>query len=542
MIILKTLFYRADPVLFNAETPFDAFLVREGMITQTGTVEMLKSQLAPGDDMVDLEGKPVIPGLTDCHLHLLAYAATKERNVNLKGLTSLEEIRNRVALFILKKKIKRGSWISGSGWNHDLFQDRKMPDRHDLDTITTEHPIKLLRMCHHICAVNTLALQLAGIDSKTPEPEGGRIDRDAEGNPTGILREAAMTLVDQVIPPLKDKTEIKNLIVSSCNDLISHGFTTVHTDDFGFAGDRQTLFDAYLDLDEAGLLPLEVILQMIIYEPDDLRFYQDNSLQTGNRFKRLSAGPVKILADGSLGSRTAALRTPYHDDPETSGFMLMSEQKLDSMIQQAFLNGFDTAIHAIGDLTMETVLNTYEKYRYLIEKHELRPSVIHCQIASPSVINKFKQLKIIANFQPIFLHSDWNVAEERVGEKRLKTSYCWKTFTDMGIPCVGSSDAPIENFNPFWNIYTAVARKNLDGMPPGGWIPDEALSREEALKLFTLYPPLLTAETDRKGQLKAGFTADFAVLSGHPFEGTEEDLKNLTVLTTYKEGKQVYQA
>jgi len=536
---VKTLFYRADPVLFDAEKPFDAFLVHEGMITQTGTFEILKSQLAPGDDMVDLEGKPVIPGLTDCHLHLLAYAATKERNVNLKGLTSLEKIQDRVASFIREKKVKQNCWVSGSGWNHDLFHERKIPDRHDLDKISTAHPIKLLRMCYHICVVNTKALELAGIDSNTPDPEGGRIDKDAEGNPTGVLREKAMALLDEVIPQIKDKSEIKDLIISSCNDLIRNGFTTVHTDDFGFAGDRQTLLDAYLEFDEAGLLPLDIVLQMIIYEPDDLRFYLDNGLQTWTRFKRLSAGPVKILADGTLGSRTAALRTPYQDDPETSGFMLMSEQDLDLMIRQTFLNKFDVAVHAIGDLTMETVLNIYKKYRSLIEKYDLKPSVIHCQIASPSVLNKFKQLKIIANFQPVFLHSDWNIAEERVGKKRLKTSYCWKTFTDMGIPCVGSSDAPIESFNPFWNIYTAVARKNLDGMPLEGWIPEEALSREEALKLFTLYPPLLTGETDRKGQLKTGFTADFAVLSDHPYTVSENKIKNIQVLATYKEGHKV---
>lgn len=539
---MKTLFYRADPVLFNAEKPFDAFLVHEGMITGTGTFETLKSQLTPGDITVNLGGKPVIPGLSDCHLHLLAYAATKERVVNLKGLASLEEIQDRVASFIREKKIKQGCWVNGSGWNHDLFQERKIPDRHDLDKISAEHPIKLLRMCYHICVVNTKALELAGIDSKAPDPEGGRIDRDAEGNPTGVLREKAMALLDRVIPQIKDKSEIKDLIISSCNDLIRHGFTTVHTDDFGFAGDRQTLLDAYRELDEADRLPLDIILQMIIYEPDDLRFYLDNGLQSGTRFKRLSAGPVKILGDGTLGSRTAALKAPYDDEPATSGFMLMPEQDLDLMIQQAFLNGFNVAVHAIGDLTMETVLNIYKKYRNLIKKNDLKPSVIHCQIASPSILNKFKQLKIIANFQPIFLHSDWSVAEERVGKKRLKTSYCWKTFTGMGIPCVGSSDAPIESFNPFWNIYTAVARKNLDGMPLEGWITEEALSREEALKLFTLYPPLLTGETDRKGQIKTGFAADFAVLSDHPYTVPEDELKNIKVLATYKEGHKVYGA
>ena len=540
---MKTLYTNVNPILFDDTEPFNAFLVEDGIIVKTGDIAQLQG-ITEGNEsdlkVVDLGGQSVVPGLVDCHLHLVGYAATKEKNVSLKEIPSLEAMQEKVGHFITKKDLQPEEWVSGSGWNHDNFPVRKMPDRHDLDAVSPHHPMKLLRMCYHICVVNTKALELAGITKDTPDPEGGKIDRDADGNPTGILRETAMALVDKAIPPLKDKEEIKELILAGCEDLVSMGFTMVHTDDFSMVGDRQALLDAYRELDAENKLPLDVVMQMITYEPDDLQFYIDNGLKTGTRFNRLIAGPIKILGDGSLGSRTAALKEPYSDDPETFGFMLMSQENLEIMIRQAFENGFDTAIHAIGDLTVESVLHNYEKYQDLVEEHNLKPSVIHCQIASPDIMNKYKELGIVANFQPIFLHSDWHIAEERVGPERMKSSYVWKTYMDMGIPCVGSSDAPVESFNPFWNLYTAVARKDLEGRPEGGWVPEEALSREEALKLFTVYPPMLLHEMDRKGHLKEGYVADFTVLSDHPYEVDMEDLKNMTAVATYKDGVKVY--
>lgn len=542
---MKTLFINAKPVLFDAELPFDAFLVEDGLIVQTGTQETLKKSLEASLDeghVMDLKGQPVIPGLVDSHIHLIGYAATKERSVTLKGVPSLGMMQKQVADFINNKELAEDTWVSGSGWNHDLFLVREIPTRHELDAISPHHPMKLLRMCYHICVVNTRALELAGITRNTPDPEGGRIDRDADGNPTGVLRETAMTLVDRVIPSLKDKAEIKELILSACTDLVSLGFTAVHTDDFGMVGDRQATLEAYMELDQEGKLPLDIVLQMITYEPEGFQFYLDNGLKTGRRFNRLVCGPIKILGDGSLGSRTAALKEPYSDDPSTSGFMLLSEENLDKMIHQAFENGFDTAIHAIGDLTMETVLNLYEKYDHLVKQHQLKPAIIHSQIASAPLLKQYKELGVVANFQPIFTHSDWRIAEERVGPERLKYSYCWKTYLDMGIPCVGSSDAPVESFNPYWNLYAAVARKDLDGKPEGGWLPEEALSREEALKLFTLYPPMLTREVGQKGELKPGYSADFTVLSHHPYEVDVEELKHISAFATYKGGEKVYES
>ena len=542
---MKTLFVNANPVLFDDSPAFDAFLVEDGKIVETGMAAKLMKAMNPDgnpESLVDLKGQPVIPGLVDAHIHLIGYAATKERNVTLKGVSSLEVMQQKIADFIKTKELDEGTWVSGSGWNHDLFPVREIPTKKDLDAVSPHHPMKLLRMCYHICVVNTKALELAGITKDTPDPEGGRIDRDAEGNPTGVLRETAMTLVDKAIPPLVDKEEIKALILSACEDLVSLGFTAVHTDDFGMTGDRQATLDAYMELDQEGKLPLDVVLQMITYEPEDFQFYLDNGLKTGRRFNRLVCGPIKILGDGSLGSRTAALKEPYSDDPNTSGFMLMSEANLDKMIRQAFDNGFDTAIHAIGDLTMETVLNLYEKYDGLVKQHGLKPAIIHSQIASAELLQQYKKLGVVANFQPIFTHSDWRIAEERVGPERLKYSYCWKTYLDMGIPCVGSSDAPVESFNPYYNLYTAVARKDLDGNPEGGWVPEEALSREEALKLFTLYPPMLTREVGEKGELKPGYAADFTVLSHHPYEVELDDLKKISAFATYKGGEKVYES
>jgi predicted amidohydrolase YtcJ len=533
---MAKLFYNARPVLLAGEANFDAFLVEDGLITATGEEKALLKSVDGVCDTVDLGGHPLIYGLTDSHLHLLAYAATLEKVVNLKGVRSLDELQNRVKTFIEQKNVPTGSWVAGSGWNHDQFAERRMPDRHDLDCIAVDKPIKLVRMCFHASVVNTMALQMAGIDKDTPDPPGGAIDRDQHGYPTGLLRETAMDLVDRAIPPISDQAVIKDLILTACDNLVRLGFTTVHVDDFSFNVERRVLFDAYLDLDRQGLLPLDVVLQLIVQNEEELDFYIQKELKSGLRYSRLMIGPIKVLADGSLGSRTAALKEPYSDDPQTAGFLLMPVEKLDRLFARALENGFDLAVHAIGDLAMEKVAGLLAKHQELRVINRLTASIIHCTVADYPTINLLRHSDIIANIQPIFIHSDWQIAPDRLGTQRLKTSYCWKTYLSQKVFCVGSSDAPIESANPFENIYAAVARKDLNGKPDAGWIKEEALSREDALRLFTLNPPVLSREAEIKGQLKTGFRADFVLLSADPLLCSEEALKAIKVIKTYKSG------
>ena len=540
--MMQTLFFNFNPIITGQEKPFDAMLVNDGVIVDVGEKAIIAAGVPADTKMIDLDGHVIIPGLTDCHIHLINYAASKELTVNLKDIPSLQALTLKTGRFMKQKKIKPGDWVEGWGWNHDLFPEVRMPDRQDLDAISKDHPVKLTRMCYHVYAVNTMALELAGITDRTPDPEGGKIDRDEKGRPTGILRETAMDLVDRVIPPLEDKKVIKSLIRSACEDLASFGYTCVHTDDFSATGNRQTLLDAYLELDKAGELPIDIVLQLIINNPEELNFYIEQGLKSGKRFNRLVVGPVKILGDGSVGSRTAALKEPYSDDPSTNGIMLFSQSKLEIMIRKSFESGFDTAVHAIGDKTQEQALEIYGNNKDLIEKHNYSPSIIHCQVASEKALKMYQEFDIIANFQPIFLHSDWTIALERVGEKRLETSYCWKTFIERGIYCVGSSDAPVESFNPFWNIYAAITRKDLEGNPHGGWLPEQALTREEAITLFTVHPPRLTGEAERRGKLKPGYFADFTVLSDNPLSIPAEEVKNMKALAAYKEGVEIYTA
>ncbi|SDY87853.1 amidohydrolase [Tindallia californiensis] len=538
----RTMFYNANLSNFTDLSTDNAFITENGMITKIGDSNDLLPLLKDEDIRINLQQKTVIPGFTDSHMHLLAYGSTKEQVVSLKEIPSIDALKKAVTQHIDRKSIPIGDWVNGSGWNQDLFSDRKIPDRQDLDSISRKHPIKLLRMCYHICSVNSKALELAGITKHTPDPEGGKIDRDSHGNPTGVLRETAMELINRVIPPIENKEEMKNLILSACDDLVKHGFTCVHTDDFGFVGDRQALLDAYKELNEAKKLPLQIVLQMIIYKPEDIRFYIDNQLQSWKSMDRLIPGPIKILADGSLGSRTAALYKPYSDDAETSGFMLMSEKRLETMIKLAFENDFDVAAHGIGDKTIETLLDIYAKHEALYQSKHLRPSIIHSQIGSESILRKYRELQVIANIQPIFTHSDLHIAEARIGSDRLKHSYCWKTYLEMEIPTVGSSDAPVESFNPFWNIYTAIARKDLMGNPQDGWIPEEALTRKEAFELFTTKPPLLSGESHQSGKLKEGYWANFLVLQKDPFVVRPEELKDFMPIATYFRGEKTYES
>lgn len=506
------------------------------MGTHKGKITYLSDEIDPtinAQQTVDLDSKHLYPGFIDAHLHLLNYAWKQFHEVDLTQVASEIELIQAIKDFIADNDVKKGEWVVGSGWNEQQFISGKILDKTILDQASRDHPILLNRACYHICAVNSKALEIAGISQEAPPIQGGSVDVDKNGVPTGILRENAFDFVGKHMPSVTDINLMKELILQGCHDLAKVGITTVHADDFAFVGNKENLLTAYRELALSGDLPIKVVIQLRVSSLEDIALYKGMGLKSWTDIGNLRVGPAKIIADGSLGSRTAAMEAPYTDDPHNLGIMIYDTQLLHQMIKESLDNDFDIAIHAIGDRTMNVILDAYEANSDLIQEKDFRPSIIHCQIASKSILDRFRQLNVIANIQPVFLNTDWKVAKDRVGSDRLKYSYCWKTFIDMAIPCAASSDAPIEDFNPLYGIHCAVARKDLKGQPEGGWIPSEALAVDEAIHLFTTGAAYASKEESIKGEIELGQAADFVLLSDDLKVIPNDCIKDIRVLDTF---------
>lgn len=526
---LDTIFTNGQ--LYNSKNT--AIGVKNGLIKFMGSDAEAKNINA--DEIINLNGHSVYPGFIDTHIHMLSYCWKKFYEVDLTGCKSLDELSNRIIDFVQVNELKEDDWIVGSGWNHELFEDKRLPSLTVLDKISNTNPIYLNRACYHICVVNSKALELAGVTKSTISPEGGGLDLDRNGELTGILRENAGLLVSKILPTLKEKALIKELIIKGCNDLAAVGITTVHTDDFAFVEDKETLLQAFMELDRDKQLPIRVVLQLRASKISHIEEYNRLGLKSWKVFDKLTIGPIKIIADGSLGSRTAALEEDYSDEPNNKGMMTISEEELEEIIKKSLDYKFDMTIHAIGDRTMNVILNLYEKYIDEYKAYGFIPSIIHCQIASQKILEKFKELDIIANIQPIFLNTDWSMAEERVGSIRIEYSYCWKKFLDYGITCVGSSDAPIESFNPLLGIYSVVTRRDLKEQPKESWMIEECLDISQGIDLYSKKASL-ACKNSNVGSLEVGKYCDFVVLSEDLVEIDSLNIKDVKVLKTLVNG------
>lgn len=527
----------------NGKQDLDSFGIIAGKIQYLGcsnSEKLGEMAISQGIKVTDFEGKSVFPGFIDAHMHLLMYAWKKHHEVDLRDVTSIESLITKVRRFIEDHHIEAGQWVIGSGWNQELFKDKRMPVRDDLDKISTTHPVLLNRACYHVCAVNSPVLALAGLSKVGRQIEGGHVDVDLKGIPTGILRENAISLAAEMMPEMTDKALMKSLIISGCHDLVKVGITTVHTDDFEYVANKETLLEAYMELAQSEALPIRVVLQLRVSGIEDVMLYKRLGLASWTDFGNLRIGPAKIIADGSLGSRTAALEAPYSDADGTKGILIYTKESLELLVKTCFEGGFDIAIHAIGDRTMAMVLDIYEKNKDIIDDQYFRPSIIHCQIASKAILENMKTMNIVANIQPIFLNTDWRTAESRVGSQRMVYSYCWKTYLDYGIHCAGSSDAPIEDFNPMFGIHCAVNRKDLQDQPTAGWYTEESLDLSQSIEMFTEEGAYASKEEAVKGFLDIGYVGDFIVLDKNPYDVDQSQLRHIQVKQTYVGGILVY--
>ncbi len=513
----------------------EAFVADNGRFLYVGDQRTALKFADAETEIIDLKNKRVIPGLNDSHMHLVGYGLTKAK-ADLRKCKSLKEIEEELRRYIASEdKGYFGDWILGHGWNEENFKEPMLPTAEFLDGICGDRPIYLSRACYHIAAVNSEALRLARIFNDTSDPEGGKIDRALKGGrATGILRENALLMAYDIIPLTNDITRLKQLIEASVEDVLAVGLTSVQTEDFGQFDDFQLVVQAYKELQQENRLKVRVNLQMLLPNEEKLKNAIALSMKSGEGDEYFRLGPLKLLADGSLGGRTAALEAPYADDPENRGLLIYEDEKLRRLLRLAFENGLQPAIHAIGDGAMSQVLELYQELYKGVADHRAR--LIHCQITNKDIIRRMAELKVIGDIQPGFLPTDIKMVVPRIGEERAKESYGWNSMLKEKVRLAGSSDAPIEDFNPFLGIYSAVTRRDYEGKPEGGWYPEECLTLREAIELYTTGSAYATFEENIKGKIKEGYLADFILLDRDIFEIPESEIKGVRVIATYVGG------
>lgn len=542
VIVMDLILYNGKIVTMDSASPVvEAVGTQGGKISYIGNSKEILKLKTSETKLIDLEGKLVLPGFNDSHMHLLNYGASL-RKANLIGTTSVQDIIERMKRFIEDNSISLGSWVEGRGWNHDYFDEKRFPTRYDLDQISTEYPIIATRACGHVSVVNSKAMEIAGITKDTPQPEGGHFDIDESGQPLGILREKALNLILSHVP--KPTTEeIKSILSEASTNVSKAGITSVQTDDFeAMPGVHySTVVAAYKDLANKKELPVRVYEQCLFGSPKKLNEFLKDGFNTGLGNEWFKIGPLKLLADGSLGARTAYLCDPYADDPSTKGIAVYNQEELDEMVKIAHNAGMQVAIHCIGDKIMYMSFESYEKALYQNPRGDHRHSIIHCQITDETLLDKYRDNNVIAHIQPIFIDYDLHIVESRVGKEKASTSYNWKGMFDRGVHVACGSDCPVETFNVLQGIYCSVTRKDLKGYPNGGWLPDQKLTVEQAVYGYTLGAAYASFEENIKGSISVGKLADMVVLSKDIFAIEPEEIKDVEVLKTIVDGNIVFE-
>ncbi|WZL73852.1 amidohydrolase [Clostridiaceae bacterium 35-E11] len=517
----------------------EALVVKNGKFVYVGDREGIKRYIDNTTEIIDLEGKLLLPGFIDSHMHLYPYGNTLQM-VNLRDVKSIDELIDRITEFIKMKGITSNQWLKGYGWNQDNFKEKRFPNRYDLDRVSKSIPICITRGCSHIVVVNSKALELAGIHRTTKQIEGGHFDVDNNGEPLGIFRENARKLIVEKIPE-PTVEEIKKIILDGAKNAIKNGITSVQTNDIkvGPGQNYMNILKAYEELREDKLLPIRVYEQCMILDFDSIEKFYHLGYKTGSGDEFFKIGPYKFMTDGSLGARTAYLSKPYSDDPTTKGISVYNQEELDKMVKKAHDLGMQIAIHCIGDGAMYMCFDSFEKAYKDNPRKDTRHGLIHCQITDKKLLNKFKELSMIAYIQPIFLNYDLHIVEDRIGKDRVGATYNWRRMYDEGIHLVNGSDCPVETLNVIEGIYSAVTRKDLNGYPENGWLPEQKLTVDEAVYGYTLGAAYTSFEEHMKGSIEVGKQADMVVLSENIYEIHPDKIKDVKVDMTFVGGKLV---
>lgn len=532
-VAAEAVFYNGRIYTMNESEPFaKAVVVGGGRILFVGTSEEAVAAAGTGARKYNLSGMTVIPGLVDAHAHFVGYAASRAA-LDLNGTESIEQISER--LKAETAAAHRGRWITGRGWDQNDWERKEFPDRSDLDKVSPENPVLLTRVCGHAAIANSMALEAAGIGPDTPDPDGGKIERDAAGEPTGILLDDAISLVRKVVPALTPG-EKKKLMIDAAQACLAVGLTGTHEMGIGSATAR-----IYRELYEAGELPFR-ITAYFDGDADDL----DAVLAAGplDDFAdgMFSLAGVKFYGDGSLGARSAAMLEDYSDDPGNRGIIVTEPGLLYEKVLACHRGGFQVATHAIGDRANRTVLDIYEKVLAEVPGTGLRHRIEHAQILSPEDIGRFASLGVIPSMQFIHCTSDMPWVPARIGDERAEGAYAWRSLIDAGSRIPGGSDYPVEPIDPLLGIYAAVSRQRLDGTPAGGWAPEQRLTIEEAVRAYTLVAAWASGKEDERGSIETGKLADLTILGSDIMKVEPGVIPGIEIIATVLAGKIEYRA
>ncbi len=517
--------YTNDPASPWAE----AMLVRGEEILAAGDDDEVSALADAGAKAVDLERHFVMPGFNDAHVHI-GGAGEDWIAVRLNAVKSVAELQKRLAEGVAQHK--DGEWIRGSGWDHTFWPDKKFPNRQQLDEVSSKNPVILTHISGHVAVANSLALQLAGISKATANPSGGEIERDAAGEPTGMLKEgAAMGLVDSKIPPPSAEQRRRGIELALA-DVAQHGVTSVQ-DNSAWED-----FLIYRAIRNDGKLTVRITEWLPF--PAPLGKLEQMRRDGGTTDPWLRTGALKMVTDGALGSRTAAMLAPYSDDPSTSGIMTMEPEKLRALAIERDKAGFQLNFHAIGDRANRVVLDVFEAAAKANGPRDRRDRIEHAQVVAASDFPRFARLQVIASMQPSHQTSDMRWAEQRVGPERIKGAYAWATMEKFGIRLAFGTDYDVEPITPFRGLYACVTRELPTGGPQGGWQPQEKISLDDCIRAYSSGSAYGEFMEGKKGELKAGEFADFIVLSKDLTKVTPSEYLNTKVLRTVVGGRTVY--
>ena len=529
-----TIFINGNVYTVNEKQPrAEAIAVSGGRIVFVGSNNETKK--IQTQKVVDLASKTVVPGLTDSHCHIFGIGE-REMRLDFEGTNSRQDLFAKVRECVAKTE--RGKWIVGRGWIETFWKPAQFPTRNELDRIAPDNPVYLTRADGHASAVNSAALKIAKIDNHTPDPFGGQILK-TDGEVNGMLLDRAQELVKKNIPA-PTAAEHGEALLAGINREIGLGWCEIQN-----AGSRYDDVDLIKKAFGAGKIKIRFV--NAIYGPgDDARNFLKEGATLNAFDHHFTQRTIKVIFDGALGSRGAALLTPYSDAPESSGFFREKEEDLRPMFEAALRCGIQVETHAIGDRANRTILDLYEVAFKAVPPNERkidkpRWRVEHAQIVDLADIPRFAKLGVIPSMQPSHAISDLFFAPARLGMDRLRGAYAWNSLIKSGAIICGGSDAPVERGEPMIEFYAAIARKSVKGESHEGWHPEQAVSREQALKMFTINAAYAAFEENDKGSIETGKLADFTVLSGDIMKIGEPEILKTRCEMTVIGGEIVYQ-
>jgi predicted amidohydrolase YtcJ len=525
LALINGVIYTGDP----AKPRVEAIASRGEMIVATGTTAEIRKLVGPKTRVIDLKGGFAMPGFNDAHLHL-GSAAQAKLTVNLEGAQSLAEFQKRIQERVAQSK--PGEWITGRGWDHTLWSPAKFPTRQDLDAISKDHPMLFTHISGHVAVANSKALELAGITAATPNPPGGEIEHDAQGQPDGMLKEgSAYGIVGRKIPEVTAERR-KQGIELALAEAAKYGVTSMQ--DNSSWGD----FLAYRELKTEGKLTARITEWLPFDSPLDK--LEQMRREGGTTDPWLKTGALKGFMDGALGTETAALLAPYSDDPKTSGILESHPGDLNKMSVERDKAGFQIAFHAIGDRGNRVALDAFAAVVAANGARDRRDRIEHAQIVAPDDFARFASLKVIASMQPSHQTTDMRWAEKRLGADRIKGAYAWRTMLNDGVKLAFGTDWPVEIINPMRGLHACVTRQLPDGTPTGGWQPQEKISMDECIHAYTVGAAYAEFEEGKKGQLVPGQYADMIVLSADVIKIPAAEILKVNVSQTIVGGREVY--